>query len=624
MQIKIIMAILFLSLGIIPLVSASYPDYTYVNSLSSNLTVGTNNIGVIDFIRGTPVGQEYIQNTISALYVKRYDTLLWTGTSSLQIIIPTGTTLIILPNDKVTLSQSGTYTYFLASNASNNATITVAQEDNSIVNIQHSSTPLTITYTTPVTIDHSDVPLNIVVTTNSGMTAGNYPVKFNFTSQYRNYTLDMTFKLSENASWSVVEDTVPVTITAQSNSFKSIGYIKLQSVGNVDTTITSTNLGNATTFLTVQPSQTLFKGAQSYFNVQLQVPNNQADGTFTSVINLTNGVYSYSKKVTVVIKDTTLPTIENLSFSTDSLGVETIAQVIAKDNIGVNYVSINWNGKTENMTKDQQLFTKPYTFTNIDNNVFEICAYDVSGNAYCQRFMKVFPLMNLVLTNTSIQMPSRRTGGFASTTLMTLNSTTAQNVTLTLKEFFSDIVSNTSTLDKFLVQVIDGEGRIATFNTLNQSAPISSKGTITLQVKGNNLSKYGIVFQLSVPQYARTIDPITINGKFQDYDSPRAFNKQIAGTNITCVPTDTGVIETSYQSCTLRMSILDDVENAAIVTTIREQNLQEEKLAFILSDTERSVLYRNIGLSTLAAIAIMSVSYVFYIVRIYPRARFTK
>lgn len=607
-----------------PFVSASLPDYTYVNSMRTNITIGENAVGNINFIRAAYIPTNYSMSIINATTLKRYDQLIWNGATSLQVTIPSGTSLVMLPNDVLSLTQVGNYIIALTTNVSNSTTLTVVAEDSANISITSSNTALTLTYPTLLTLSSNDAVAAMKVTASAGLLAGNYPVQFNFTSTYRNYTLDVTFVLAQNTSWQVAEDTVQSTIAAQSNSFQSVGYIKLNSLGNVDTTIASTLSGNGTLFIMTQPNQVLFKGGQTYFNVQLQVPNNQPDGHFETIINLSNGAYSYAKTVVINVRDTTAPTIENLTFSSESMGVDTVAKVVAKDNIAVAYVTIDGNGEITNMTQDQQLFTKHFVFTQRNTNTFVVCAYDSSLNKFCQSYTKQFSQMDLVKTNASLQMPSRKSGGFSSKVFVTLNSTTNQNVTFELKDFFSDLTYNGTPLDKYVVQIEDIDGRVYGLTFVNQTLNLSTRGDVKVIVKGQNNSNYGLVLSIKVPSYAQPVETITLRGKFQDYDSPKAFTKEIAGTNVTCIPTDTGTIEESYQSCTLRLSILDDVENAAIVTTIREQKLQEAKMQFVLDDAQKSVLYRNIGLSILAAFAIVSALYVFYFTRIWPRTRFTK
>lgn len=610
---------------LLPCVSASVSDFNVVNNIKSTLNVGTNvDIGSIVVIKQPYIATNYtVSSFVNATY-QRYDNFRWIGAQTVQVTLPSGANVVLVPNDVLQLTQIGNYYFFQVSDTTLNSTFVVVNETPLSINVSSASNSFTITQVQNSVVSGSESVFTFNANVSSSLVAGNYRVDFNVTNGNKTITVSKDMNLPVDGTWIIETDNTTRDINVGSDTFKSIGFLLLKNNGNADTTVSASLTGNASAFIITQNSVQLFKGSQAYMTLMLQVPSQQADGLYQANLTLTGANTTISRVYSIRITDAQVPTIGNITFSQDSLGIVNNITVDIKDNLGTENATLSFDGQTLQMVKDQQFFRVSHLFTEIKEYDFKLCAYDLAKNEACQSFKKTFNKLALVNSSPSIKMSTKKIGSSIEKLLFSVNSSADANITVTLADLTTSIVYDNVTKPEWYYKIMlrDANGNQYPIENIGSNVTIpNAKNGVMLIVQSQNLSTYDLRFSVIVPDYALTVDPINVHGEFRDYDVPEDLNKQFNGKNISCVAYDTGDLETSEYICTQKFNFLEanEIESLPLIATPRERQLAEKSFNDRVDELKQGNMYRNLMISFLAMLVILGVGSGYWFINIYPR-----
>lgn len=611
-------------LALMSMVNASTPDFSYSQSLSTSLHVGTNNVGSIVFVK-----QPYLPaiNTLSSIVntnAQKFDLLKWTGSLSIQVTAPDGVVSILSNNQQLQLTQSGNYQYGLLSDMNQNATLSVAVESPLTITVTSNQQNLTVNGLNTFTITGTEYSLPISLVVDQSKAVGNYPTRFTFTTANNTKSFDVTFVVMQDGNFSVFEDTLNPTIAAQSDTLTNVGYFKLLNTGNADITVSSSVTGNGSSFLQTQASQPLYKNGQTIFNFQAQIPSAQSDGQYIANVFLTSGNSSYNKSITINIRDTTQPKINNITFNHQSVLVPVTLTVDATDNILVTNATATIDGVEFNLTKDQQLFTlKGYVFNATGAHVVIVCVYDPSSNKLCKTESPSFSQLQHITANSSITLPTKRIGLTNNVQIFTLNGSAKVNFTVQLADFTSDIVGN-DTFKLFKIHLQDSNNVVYPLNNITDNVTILQSNWVQLYVYTTNVTQYNGRLKFTTPDTIVPQQDILFNGVVREYNVPTSFDTTLNGKKIWSNVFDTGDYATSYQDVCQRFPLSEDESSLSIVTSIRERTIIDNRYNTTLVACENKTTFWRFTTLFSWVFVVISLLIAYYIIKIYPYARTRK
>lgn len=607
-------------------VLASQADFNVSADFNSSTSNGDGvPLGRMIVTRSPYIADNFSTASIVPMTIQRYDKFMWTGNGSISIRQGDTVIALLASGESFVFQNSASYVYFSNTNQSEISSIVVTEEDKPTVTITPSGGQLVILGPTSFVLDGPEKILNFSMNVNADLSPGVYNFSFLFSSPEKNLTTNHSATLVERKTWIILEQTLPSNITAKAGDATPIGEIKITNTGNMDFKVTSELIGNGTQFLQTQPEQTLFRKSTTMFSFTLLIPQKQPDGYYNTTLVFRGGDTQISVPVSILVTDKTLPTIKNVTFADDYVWHENTVTVEAIDNIDVMNVTINYDGNTYLMTKDNQIFTYIDTYKSINSYTFKICAYDSSNNVVCQDYQKQFLKLKAVNPPSDVAMPSRRYGKFSSEIAFNLTESLQDPIRVTLVDFTSDILTNDSNATQdntFRVRLLDGDGAIKQLDAIGSMVEIVAPGQILLEVRSDRISSFDGVLHFEVPEYVEPVPDLRFHGKFLDYDIPNRFTREWFGKTFSCDVVDTGNVESSYYDCEIQFPISVDVQSLAIPTTPEEQMLQAQQHNATVTSLEGKIINRNISLTVLTSLVIVAIGLIIWVSKYHPIWRF--
>lgn len=631
---------------------ASSPTWTHTIDIDDEIINGENNVGRVIFDIGPYTPEFHNLNNITPLIAQQHDIIEWNGNVSVEIRLDGQSKKIITPSDPdktFRLSQSTPYTIHPLNNQSDSATITVTQADPAIITPQYTSTFLDVVFN-PETITLSNQKnINLTINAPKDLTPGEYDYTIIFTSENNDTSPDQ-ISISRNAtlipvhSWNVTTDTVKTTHYLKAGSFTPVGGITIINNGNIDYNITSSVTGNGSSFVQIAKEHTLFRGIPVTFSPVIQIPERQEDGLYKAKIVLSAFDTTHIKNLTINVTDTTPPEIKRVQFSHDFLYRENEISVEATDNLNITKatakVARQYYNETDNtthtinqsynLTKDQQIYYTPINFTIPTQYNITLCVSDASGNTQCDSQLKTFEKVPAITSHENVTLPSKKHGLFAKKQVLTYHESIGVPITITLTDFNSN-QQETNTTKYFTgenplykLRIVDGDGSIKNLDGVGSSVEVYETGNIYIEARGEKVSRFDGVINISTPEYVKEVDPITFRGEHLDYDLPEPAIKNIMGREYDCDVEDTGDLATSKYKCSVTFDATTNLDNLIIPLTPEEIRLQKQQTNQTIQEYMGKLNTRNAVMSGLVFATVILVLLTMYAVRIHPYLRWRK
>ncbi len=633
-----IFLLFFLCLSTLSL--ASTPDFTITTNFVTTLNNSNGqNVGSVVIAR-----QAYITNIttitdVVPVSIQNFDTIIWQGNGSILIKNSLDNVVgIIDQGQSYVFSTAGTYSYFVNGQSNVTSTISVSSETIPSINLTVAGLPIVYHLPQSVVLDTNSKVFNVTADVSVDISSSNYSLMISASFENITKNVSSSMYISSQQTWVVQSISFASSLNAKAGDVTSIGQIVLNSTGNSDVNISSSISGNGSFMVLTQQSQTLFRKSTTSFGLTIQVPLSQADGIYNSTIALSGGGLVQLIPLTIVVKDTTPPTILSINTTDQMVQHNMLLKAIITDNLHVKNVTVDfYHGTTihttlfvvpQQMTADQQYYFYNFTPNSLEPYFFKVCASDDSDNSVCNETSISFTQLNIIQGNSVFEVPARKYGNIASTTIFNLTEPIPDQITITLVDLTSNIAalnysnsSNVSTATSYHLNIIDGDGGIRPLTTIGQTIVISKPGQIKLQVQGDVLSQYQGVLRITVPPYVQNVSDYSFSGKFLDYDIPQPFVIPWLGKTLNCGVVDTGDLTTSYYNCVVQLPISSDVQNLAIPVTPEQLSLQNQTMTNTVDDLKSSISFRTKIISVLAMLVVIAICLVAFVVRAYPYLR---
>lgn len=372
----------------------------------------------------------------------------------------------------------------------------------------------------------------------------------------------------------VVDDDIEREIIAKTGDDVDGGNILFRNIGNVDFDITTEVSGNASDFIFVPTRRSVFVDSMTTFPIRVQPSNNQKLGTYNFTIEfIVEGDVKHRVDGEIIVEDGIPPRLRSIEFEHDRSSVKNFIYVEATDNIGVDRVVLRYdNDEFKFEKKDSENFILEHTFTRLSRYLLEICAYDEDENDVCVEFNKTFARVDFIelVEQFELKFPSVKSGRHSRQHIFNLTND-AQNIAISLSNLrYTDITPQDLT-----IRLIDGDGAVRRFRSVNDEVVVEKSGKIFLEILSDNIGEVRGEINFMLPNFMVEIEPIDFRVQFKDYDVPQPFKTEWFGRNIDCDVIDTGNLETSHYECVLDMDISISPENLPIPTTIVDKEQQK-------------------------------------------------
>lgn len=599
---------------------ASSPAFIISDTLIENIVNGNNDVGDLIFIEMPYIPDNYTFNNFSVLNLQQYDKATWTGNSTIVIVSPTGTQSNVVPDSSYIFPLDGTYAFKLLSNSSTSSSIIASRYDNINIVIEVKEMPngFNVTFSDISFVLNGERVISEIVKVDDDVATGEYEINI----LINNVSYTQEFTVGSNKQWRLKENKVNNTITSKSGDNVFIGYFLLENIGNSDVEITTSKIGINNYIIGIPQPQTLYKKSDLRVNLQLQIPTTFSPGVYYYNITLSGGEINFVQQIKIIVIDSIKPILESINFSTDKVNKDNNIILIATDNDVVSSVQLKYSGKSFNFKKDGQKFTLTHKFDKLSLYNLEFCAVDNANNNNCIVVNKTFVKTILVDgAKTQIKMPSKKIGTYSTMILFNLSNEVDEVVTVELVEFNSNSINMS---DSYSIRIIDGDGTVKRLTKYDNQIEISSPGEIKIEVRSEEVADYSGLLRLILPDYANEVSDIKFTVSFKEYDVPEDFSVDwIGDRKLDCTVVDTGNLDTSYYSCTLKYPIDTRPEEISVPTTVSERNTFKSEAGDVqktlVSYKRKSAVFITllmIGLILLGGI-------IYYVLYQHPFIRFT-
>lgn len=601
--------LMLLILFCIPIVMGATQDYEIVVQVEEDLISGENNdVGTFLFKKLDPVSEIIDFNTCSNITIGNYDKLNWVGTAA-YIELSNGLTLI--KNNPRTIISETQLTYICDAETYEIVVVPLVQPSINISTIRING--FDIVYNKNNFILNNDEIVDIEIDVDEDILVTEYPIIFNF----GNKNHEIRFEIVEDKSYSVQNSTINSSVLINAGDSQHIGNLKVENIGNVNFELNLTTKGNGSELLIYPELQTLFRNTYSLLNFNVLVPSTHSTGNYTAELYIDD---DNIKNITIMVKDNSIPTIEDVTFDKEVLFVDCELSAIVKDNIEVNKVEVTINNDTYQMIKDNQLYTFKNKYTNKTVYNFTMCAYDNQLNKACVKFEKEFsplqPFNNITNEKTMPTLQQNKNGK-----RMILNLTEDVDINITLTNFFNTVNAN---FTNYEIKLLDDENNYEFFEDRYNRTLSLYKGLNYIELNSGIIGDYYFDLEINTPDYVDTLKYIRIYGEVKNYTISDEFKLDWNGVEngFYCTNHDTGEFETSYKECFAKYPIDVEADDISIPTTVKERKKFDNDVKDLKEEynntTDRLSSFATFSFAALIILIIVMV----FLIYIKPYVRF--
>jgi hypothetical protein len=561
------------------LVSASY--YNYDIDVQFPESTINEDVGDIVITKTTIVPEIVTTVTFTTQQLEQQDRFVWDGTGAVDIQNTQGVLATLQSGQSYTFTQTGTYSYSQNGTQAKIIVSPVPQLQGKLLlqsDIEFSYDDVQYQIDTarvfPITIEY--------IASKKGV----YPIQVNFSYPQNKKQVTKELTIGSIQTWNITDSTVNTTTAVKAGDFKSIGTIEVTNTGNDNYPISVSITGDINNFLSVENEIQLYRGTETYVNIVAQIPSQQEDKTVSGKIILENAQQRKEVNLTIDIKDLIKPTIQNITFEHDTLVKPNTIIVRAIDNVDVQKVTgvlsvfnITANQTiTQNITftKDQQLFTGTHAFTIPNIYRMTFCAIDIANNSVCQDTNKSFFPINTVERENRVDGKTVKTDKWNRIKILSASDEIYNGLHLQLTRLSDD--TGDVNISAYSLRIVDKNEQTTQITSFNDTIPIID-GVTYLEVRGDTIGQWEAQFSLISEYFVAEYQPFIVTGKIGTYETPEKKTVTILGREVTFEPFDTGVQEDSYFEVKTRLPITTDIDNGIVISTVEEQQLQDEKMS---------------------------------------------
>lgn len=610
---------LIMLLCVVPFSFGAYYDFDI--QVNTNPSTTDSEIGSIVVSKSNIVTQFHNITIPSTRTIERYDTIRNQGADELSISNTQGLITTVLPAQTHQFVQTGQF--ILTDVLNNNATITVTDLPEFRGSLQIQSEDLNFGYDTNNFVIPSSKFYDIILLDFDRL-RGEYDFTVRFVSPKLTKTVEKTITIGEIRKWNMTQNTVKNLTEMKAGDIQNIGFIELKNIGNSNFDLGVTVLGDIKDFINVPTNITLFRNSEAYINVISQIPSLQEDKKVSGSILLQNEYGSEQIDITLDIKDLIPPEIRNISYEHPYRKKENVISVLVFDNVGVERATVNVThtntSKLLNMTKDQQLFTVPFTFLNTTAYRIEVCAYDFAQNKVCKSDNKTFVPMDIVIRDNRVQGNTVRVDTWNKIEIINITDEPFDGVQL---EFISLTDNAQSNISNFNVRLLYANEQAETITPTNNMIQLR-EGVHSIEVRGTKKADWEISFRVHTKDFVEAVSPFIVSGRIGEYNSPNMYESNFGSQMIKCLPVDTGIKETSYYECQTQLPIDVDLSDVLIPISVQEKRLLDAQIQELKNDkTSLSARYFGVFMIMLMFMTILVFVFLFYNL-IYPKMIYIK
>ena len=597
---------------LLPMCFAAYTDFNVIDNINANPSASDVDLGNIVVQKSSLVPQTIGTSTGTGFSLYSSDTLVWNGAGNLEIYNSYGLLSVLSTGNSFTFTQLGTYTF--KTNSSEYQTNLLVDPQLDIQISDHGSD-------IDVSLDkHSlnNLQTQQYVYLDSNLTRyqpGYYNIRLNVSSDTSSKFVNRQIYVPSIEIWSVKEHDLSTKVL-KAGDYMNIGFIRMANDGNHDTDINIDVDGDIEDFINVEDVKHLSKDYEQVLNVLAQIPEFHPEGTYNGTIRLHNSFNETTYNITIVIQDKILPEIESIEFSHNLMLKPCVIEVIAKDNIDVDHVTLDYLGNIVNLTKDQQFFKINMTIRNSENQSFLFCAYDGAGNHVCENVTKDFERLSFLEYSKNVKVPTLKTSVLGNIDIFKVTDDPLGSAKITLVHFADNWKSNV--LDVMNVRLKTPSGDVLTFNNVNDSFILTDVGMYQLQIRGENQTDYEGQFKIETNSYLVEYPNIYFSGKIGEYTTPESINMEWYGSKLDCTVFDTGVYDTSKYKCNIEYPIDTDFDNLMVPTSVKEKELADDDL----KDAEMEIFKKSFGyvviIMIVLSIMICAIVYIYFLKNVQP------
>lgn len=612
---------IFFVFSMIPVVSASTPNYILTDLLGDNLINGENDAGDLLFIHSPHIADQHTLTEITNLTVQKFDVLVWQSTTSIKIIPPFGTEQVLVNGNSYKFNYQGQYIIQSIVNSSETSNIFATQENESRVNITILEQPqgFNFNFTPSNFLLTNEQSVKLHVDVDDDIDPGDYEFKYKIYMPGKIVNITKEFTLDENINWTIKNSTL-LNKTYKTGTSSYLGFLELKNTGNKEVEIVVSKSGNDTYLIGIPQPQTLYKKSNLRLNFQVQIPSIQETGEYDLEIKIKGGDIEEDIPITLKVEDSLKPNIESINFSTDKVHKENDITVVATDNNDVKRVILKYDDKEISMLKDGNKFLTQQKFIKLSRYVMEFCAYDKINNTACEVVNKTFVKDSVVtIDDPSLELPTKKISKFASIKLLNISKIIPEGVKIQLVELNQVGSSGNYTPT---VRIIDSRGTVKSFSQYENEITLTNIGDVKLEIRSDVVADYDGILRIVLPEYVEDVEDIRFQVSFKDYDIPEPFTMDwFDGRKIICDVHDTGNLETSYYGCDLEFPIDVKKEDLSFPTTVREKDKLDTEVAVVEDELTRSKRRGATIITLLIMVLLVVIGSTYYIVEVYPYIR---
>ncbi|MHA2022747.1 MAG: hypothetical protein ACTSWQ_03700 [Candidatus Thorarchaeota archaeon] len=602
----------------VPIAFASTPDFTYTNLLEDEVKNGDQDLGDLLFIENPYVPDRHTKATISSDNFQQYDILEWRG-DSIRMIDPLSQEQILVNGSSYYFTRTGSHIIRSMVNSSVSDFIVVSPADILRINITDISVPagFEIDFERTQFVLNGEESITVDLDVDDDVENGDYGISFKLNGITRNHGVEVL----QVINWSIDTSNFTKNPTIKAGDSKYLGRIVIENTGNEDVEIIVSKSGNvtATGMIGLPSPRTLYRKNVMYLDFNSNVPSITKAGKYVMFIEVKGGGEEKEFGMNITVVDAILPTIDNINFSSNKVFVDNVLSVYATDNDDVRNVTVTYEGKTHELKKDGNLFTKEIEFRKLSRYIFKICAYDPQENEVCEIINKTFSKVKVIDDNEKVlKMDSMRFGKYSRIKLFNITSFLEEEMILELVSY--DTIPNINLTPVF--RVVDADGSIKTFGQYNNEVRLSDMNEYFLEIRADEEVSLTGTIRANLPEQYEAIEDMTFDVSFKTYDVPQDFEiGWVDDRDMVCTVKDTGNLDTSYYECILKYPINTRQEDISVPTTVKERNSFEQE-----ADKVRSLLTTSKNRSgwiigVMSAILLIVILWAMYIIFWHPYVR---
>ena len=603
------MKYLILLLLLLPLVSASTPDYDVYYDINTDLT--NSSLGQIVLTKQDYIPDVYIMESYNSSVFQIYDRFSWNGNETIEVTDPDTYSNVVTSGSSYYFSKTGLYTYRNINNFSEIGYFQIVSADILEIEVIYD---LTEEETVPTFILTDEKTIHLAIDNYDSLTPRSYSLNIRTTSDYKDTTKDISVTIPENKKFNIDYNLQNLTIKA--GEIKSVGEVTLTNTGNSDFYISMSQLGNGSDFIVMSSDLTLVRGLSIPLPIVAQIPIMTPEGNYEVLFRFHEDSNTFEEKMTLNVQDFINPEIKNISFSNNNLFINNRVRVLTDDNIGVKSATLNYYGESYDLIKDNNLFYIDLNFVRTGEYMMEFCITDESSNGVCKTINKTFEKLNCINKTNSLKMPTKKVQQYASH--LAFNVTEDVDISLKLLSFETN-----GNYTMPVLRLKDSDDN--TFDLILNKSINVTKGEYFLEIKSDNILKYQGVLAFNHSEFIANIPNLNFNGKFNNYELPdETFYINDYGVNTTCHTTDTGDADTSYVECPFRMDAISVAKGMPILVTNEEIKLFKENNQLVIDDYKEKMTNKNYLISGLFAILIFTSGALVFNLLIKPNLRYRR